>query len=187
MASACGFERGGGNVRDYVRSDDAASELGRACHLARRRDVSNGYFFRAETFFNIATKMPMTRELGVSGKAARSYLEMSHGEGFLEFLQSQVYAGMFLMDEPEAALSPQRQLTLLLHMHRMAMSGSQFLVVTHSPILLGLPGSSIVKFCEDGIEECSWEETESYQISKMFLDDRDAILRHLLKDEEEPG
>ena len=186
VASACGFQRSGGTMRDYKHSDNSASELGRACHVSRngRRPIDNGFFFRAETFFNIARGMPMTRDVGISGKAASTYLEMSHGEGFLEFLQSQQYAGLFLMDEPEAALSPQRQLTLLLHMHRMALSGSQFLIVTHSPILLGLPGSSILNFNESGIEECSWEDTESYQIMKMFLDSREAVLYHLLDSEE---
>ena len=89
-----------------------------------------------------------------------------------------------MFDEPEAALSPQRQLTLLMEIYRCAKSGSQFLIVTHSPILLGIPGADIYCFDDGAIHRCSYEETESYQVTEMFVNSREALLRRLLEEEE---
>lgn len=84
------------------------------------------------------------------------------------------------MDEPEAALSPQRQLTLLIEMSRMAARGSQFLVSSHSPILLGIPGAKILSFDMEPAREISYEQTESYQVTRMFLNNREGMIRRLL-------
>ena len=89
------------------------------------------------------------------------------------------------MDEPEAALSPQRQLTLLLHLVKMAEKGSQFIIVTHSPILLGTPDTDIISFDEGELHRISYEETESYQVTKLFLENREVMLRQLLQEETE--
>ena len=96
----------------------------------------------------------------------------SHGESFLEFILENDEKGLYFMDEPEAALSPQRQLTLLLHLVKMAEKGSQFIIVTHSPILLGTPDADIVSFDEGELHRISYEETESYQVTKLFLENR---------------
>ncbi len=85
-----------------------------------------------------------------------------------------------MLDEPEAALSPSRQLTLLYEMHQLAEHGSQLIVASHSPILLGLPGAQIVSFDGDRLQTITYEETESYQVTKLFIDDRDDLLRRLL-------
>lgn len=87
------------------------------------------------------------------------------------------------MDEPESALSTQRQLTLLEHMYRMANDGSQFIVATHSPILLGLPDAEILSFDENGVHPCDYEDTDSYQITRVFINHRESVLRHLPEDE----
>jgi predicted ATPase len=92
--------------------------------------------------------------------------------------------GIYLMDEPEAALSPQRQLTLLLHIIQMAEAGSQFIIVTHSPILLGIPDAEILEFSDAGICPCEYEETESYRITKLFIENRKRMLDRLLHDDE---
>lgn len=81
------------------------------------------------------------------------------------------------------ALSTQRQLTLLEHMYRMANDGSQFIVATHSPILLGLPDAEILSFDENGVHPCDYEDTDSYQITRVFINHRESVLRHLLEDE----
>ena len=109
--------------------------------------------------------------------------EMSHGEGFLEILLSHTGKGLYLMDEPESALSTQRQLTLLEHMYRMANDGSQFIIATHSPILLGLPDAEILSFDENGVHPCDYEDTDSYQITRVFINHRESLLRHLLGNE----
>ena len=90
--------------------------------------------------------------------------------------------GLYLLDEPEAALSPQRQLTLLVEIVRCAKEGSQFIIVTHSPILLGIPGAEILSFDEGKIHPCAYEETDSYQVTSMFINHREQILRRLLEE-----
>ena len=88
----------------------------------------------------------------------------------------------YFLDEPEAALSPQRQLTLLLEIYRCAKAGAQFFIVTHSPILLGMPDAVIYNFDDGPLHACLYEETESYQVTKMFLDNREQILGRLLSE-----
>jgi len=108
---------------------------------------------------------------------------MSHGESFLRFIQNYNGKGLYILDEPEAALSPQRQLTLMIHLMDMAKDGSQFIIVTHSPILLAMPEATILSFEDGGIREISYEETESYQITKMMIENREMFLSKLLNDE----
>ena len=86
-----------------------------------------------------------------------------------------------MLDEPEAALSPQRQLTLLLEIDRCVKEESQFIIVTHSPILLGIPGAEILSFDNGSVHPCSYEETDSYQVTEMFINNREQILRRLLE------
>ena len=106
---------------------------------------------------------------------------MSHGEAFLGFIQDRAKEnGLYFLDEPEAALSPSRQLTLLYEMHRLACHGSQFIVATHSPILLGLPGAQIVSFDGERLHEIAYEETDSYQVTEMFINGRERLLHELL-------
>ena len=88
--------------------------------------------------------------------------------------------GIYLMDEPEAALSPQRQLTLLLHIIQMAEAGSQFIIVTHSPILLGIPDAELLEFSDAGICPCEYEETGSYVITEAFINNRAMMLSKLI-------
>ena len=100
-------------------------------------------------------------------------------------MQDEAREGVYLMDEPETALSPQRQLTLMLHIHSMALEGSQFIIATHSPILLGMPEARILSFTEEGIRSIRYEETESYQITKLFLEQRESLLNKLFNGAED--
>ena len=109
------------------------------------------------------------------------YHRKSHGESFLALAQQELRPqGLYLLDEPEAALSPQRQMSLLVEIARCAAQGSQFIIASHSPILLAMPEAEILCFDADGVRPCTYEETDSYRITKMFLDDRKRILHHLL-------
>ena len=90
--------------------------------------------------------------------------------------------GLYFFDEPEAALSPQRQLSLLAEMYRCAQEGSQFFIATHSPILLAIPGAEILCFDDGAIHACEYEETGSYQVTKLFMDNRKLMLSQLLAD-----
>lgn len=180
IAAAYGFNPEGGtrNFRFSTYRDDdglaAATRLTRGLERAR-----TGYFFRAESFFNVATQATEYWGPGESSPYGNLH-KRSHGESFLDFFEAFDRAGLYLMDEPEAALSPQRQLVLLSHMAHMAQAGSQFIVATHSPILLGVPGARILSFDDGRIHEVAYEDTESYQVTELFINHRDRLLHELL-------
>ena len=139
-----------------------------------------GYFLRAESFYNVATQ---EEEYADMAHPSAKYHEKSHGESFLELAQNNLQAnGLYLFDEPEAALSPQRQLTLLMEIYKCAKKGAQFFIVTHSPILLGIPDADIYCFDDGSIHLCEYEETENYQITEMFINNRKILLDRLLTD-----
>lgn len=186
IATAYGFNPEGGTMNYRFSTYDDVSELSTAISFSRgfRRPASS-CFFRAESFFNVATKAEEYRdgdlkEAYYARYGGKSLHEQSHGESFLSYFLSFEGPGLYLMDEPEAALSPQRQLTLLIQLVRMAQTGSQFLIASHSPLLLGIPGTQILSFDEEHLHECSYEETESYQITEMFINHREALLNRLL-------
>ncbi len=176
IAVAYGFNPEGGTWNYRFSTYNDVSELQDAIRLVKGyRKRNSGYFFRAESFFNVATVTNLEYDDGTMP----DYHAQSHGESFLHFLQHESREGVYIMDEPEAALSPQRQLTLICHIHQMAIEGSQFLIATHSPILLGMKEAEILQFDETGIHKTVWEETESYQLTKLFLDNRERMLEHL--------
>ena len=184
IAIAYGFNPEGG-TRNYRFSTYAShSELSNAVRLSRGiRRAGWGYFLRAESFYNVATKEEEYSQ-GPGGRP-QHFHEKSHGESFLALVQDSFKPnGFYLLDEPEAALSPQRQLTLLMEIVRCVKEESQFIIVTHSPILLGLPGAEILSFDGGKIHPCSYEETDSYQVTSMFINHREQILRRLLEEEQ---
>ena len=177
IAVAWGFNPEGGTPNYDFSTYDDVSELGKTMTLIRGPyRPKGGYFFRAESFFNVATAAARLYNDG----SMEDYHAQSHGESFLSFLMGFDGQGIFIMDEPEAALSPQRQLSLLIHIHEMAAKGSQFIIATHSPILLGIPDADILAFTDAGIIPCRYEDTESYQITRMFIEDRERLLSKLL-------
>jgi len=122
----------------------------------------------------------------LEGMYDRPLEQQSHGQGFLDFFRSRLRPnGLYLLDEPEAALSPQRQLALMAEIRRCTDAGAQFLIATHAPVLLGFPGAEILSFDEGRIHPCAYEETESYQVTSMFLSHREALLKRLLAEEVE--
>lgn len=195
IASKAGFglEGGSKNInfktsQEYTYS--AATDLARQITLSWRQKHQNGYFFRAESFFNIANYIDyLAKECGgpekaFAGYGGKSLHEQSHGESFLAFFQNRLGdGGFFILDEPEAALSPQRQLALLTIINNMCkQSNAQFIIATHSPILLAYPNATIYS-CDSGIlTKISYEETEHYKITKNFLNNPELYLKHLFKD-----
>lgn len=189
IAVAYGFNPEGGTLNYRFSTFDDVSELCNAIRMTKgyKRPKSN-YFFRAESFFNLASKTEDYRddtpkEIYYAGYGGKSLHEQSHGESFLAYFQSFEKTGIYIMDEPEAALSPQRQLTLFMQIAKMAESGSQFIIASHSPILLGIPGADIVSFDNDKLHRCGYEDTESYQIMEMFMNNREALINQLLRSE----
>ena len=173
IAVEFGYNAEGGTRNYHFSTYNDISPLGNSITLVKGFSRPKfGYFFRAETFYNVATASMQNYE-------GDDYHSNSHGEGNLKFLAYDK-PGLYLMDEPEAALSPARQLALLKHIHDMAQKGAQFIIVTHSPILLGCPNAEILSFDEEKIAPCKYEDTLSYQITKRFLCDRQRMLEELL-------
>ena len=158
------------------------SELCEAMTISKGyRRPKFGYFLRAESFYNVATK-----EIDYSDDdhPSKGYHQKSHGESFLAIAQDYMGAdGVYIFDEPEAALSPQRQLTLLINIYRCAQEGAQFIIVSHSPILLGMPDAEIFSFDNGTIHPCQYEDTDSYVITKTFVNNRQHFLNQLLNEE----
>lgn len=187
IAVACGFNAEGGS-KDYNFSTyNSHSELCGAIKIMRGiKREKRGYFLRAESFYNVASKAEdyrdvTSKEYYYAQYGGKSLHEQSHGESFLALMQNNfVPDGLYILDEPEAALSPQRQLTLLIEIDRLAKQGSQFIIASHSPILLGLPGAEILSFDEEQIQPCRYEETESYQVMELFINNREYLLKRLL-------
>ncbi len=180
IAIASGFNPEGGTKNYNFSTYDSHSELCDAIRLVRGpRRAGWGYFLRAESFYNVASKEEEYSR--GPGGIPQHYHEKSHGESFLALVQNAFRPnGLYLLDEPEAALSPQRQLTLLMEIHRFAKEGAQFFIVSHSPILLGLPGARILSFDDGPVHPCGYEDTDSYQITSLFLNNREQFLYKLL-------
>lgn len=186
LAIACGFNPEGGSRNYSFSTYDSHSEPCRAVKVMRGyRRAQWGYFLRAESFYNVATK---EEEYADADHPSQRFHEKSHGESFLALAQTQLRPnGLYFLDEPEAALSPQRQLTLLAEIHRCAREGAQFFIVTHSPILMGIPGARILSFDEGAVHPCEYEDTDSYQVTEMFINHRRQILTKLLGEAQEAG
>lgn len=181
MAIAYGFNPEGGTKNYNFSTYDSHSELCDAMILSKSyRRPKWGYFLRAESFYNVATQEEEYAK-DPFGPPSEHYHEYSHGESFLKLTQKHLRPnGIYFLDEPEAALSPQRQLSLLMEIHRCAKQGAQFFIVTHSPILLGIPEAEILSFDDGQVHPCTYEETDSYRITEMFIHNREQILRQLL-------
>lgn len=181
LAVAYGFNPEGGTKNYSFSTYDSHSELYEAVQISKGyRKAKWGYFLRAESFYNVATK---EEEYADIYHPSEKYHEKSHGESFLALAQKQLRPnGIYLFDEPEAALSPQRQLTLLMEIYSCAKQGAQFIIVTHSPILLGLPNTQILSFDDGTVHSCEYEETESYKVTEMFINNREQLLSRLLSD-----
>jgi predicted ATPase len=182
LAVAAGFNEEGGskNFRFETVRRDEEGERPLFFHLTRSpRNPSDGYFLRAESFYNVATeidRLSVTR-----GYGGVSLHEQSHGEAFLALLLNRFLGdGLYILDEPEAALSPARQLALLARMHQLVQQGSQFLVATHSPIVMAYPHATIL-LLDDGLREVQYEETEHYLVMRDFLNHRKKMLEELMR------
>ena len=194
VALSLGFNAEGGSLGELNFSTRAShSELHQFIEPRPSR-IQYGFFLRAESFFNVATAIEQLDREGwaralprkaIDYFGGRSLHEQSHGESFLALFQHKLHGGMLvLLDEPEAALSPLRQMTLLTLLHRHVRNGAQFVIATHSPIVLAYPNAWIYQFGEGGVERVTYEETEHYRVYHDFLESPARSLRILLSDEE---
>jgi len=169
-----GFNPEGGSRNFNFCTRATHSELHEHIVLAKGTLLpKDGYFLRAESFYNVATE---TEKLQLA-----PLHDMSHGESFISLVTNRFSGnGLYILDEPEAALSPTRQMALLTRIHDLEKLNSQFIIATHSPILLSYPGAQIFVLTEDDIILTPYEETEHYILTKQFINNPEGMLRHLL-------
>ena len=186
IAVAFGFNAEGGTKNFDFSTHASHSELYEHLTLVKTRPPKDGFFLRAESFYNAASYIDeMDRGL-LESYGGVSLHKQSHGESFLSLIQNRFSGnGLYILDEPEAALSPMRLFTLIIEIDRLVKNNSQFIIATHSPILMSVPGAQIYKLSESGIEPVEYKETEHYQLTRQFLEDPERMLRYLLNSEDE--
>ncbi len=187
IAIAAGFNPEGGSLNFSFSTYDSHSALEEYITLVRGADrPKDGFFLRAETFYNLATHIEEMDQEGFGPKIIHSYggvslHEQSHGEAFFSTFTNRFSgSGLYILDEPEAALSPMRQLSMLAKIHELVQNRSQFIIATHSPIIMAYPHAKIIQLSRDGPEETTLEETGHYTLMKQFFTDKDRLLHHLL-------
>lgn len=167
IAECCGFNPEGGNRDHHFATFGDRSNLAKALRFSWMPKVKEGFFLRAESFYNFATYIERVSNLRAYG--GKSLHEQSHGESFLSLLVNRFEQGIYILDEPEAALSPQRQLSFLKIIHDLERPGhAQFLISTHSPIILSYPGAVLFSLDGDTLQEVTYSETEHYRVTRDF-------------------
>lgn len=183
LAEICGFNPEGGNRDHYREAREDRSELAQALRLSWMPKMTEGFFMRAESFYNFASYLDGVSDFTAYG--GRSLHHQSHGESFLALFQNRFEHGLYILDEPEAALSPQRQLAFLKIIHDLELPRhAQFLIASHSPILLAYPGATLYQFEEAGIREVAYRETEHYLITRDFLNSPERFLQYLFTEDD---
>lgn len=193
IAVAWGFNAEGGSKNSRFSTRASHSDLHDNLRLVKSmKRPRDGYFLRAESVFNVATDIermdaePAFSPPVIDSYGGRSLHEQSHGESFLAILLNRFGGnGLYILDEPEAALSPTRQLAMLRRIHQLVEENSQFIIATHSPIVMAYPGAKIYLLDRTGFTEVSYEDTEHYAITREFLNNPKRMLDMLLADDEE--
>ncbi|MBV8620828.1 MAG: AAA family ATPase [Curvibacter sp.] len=188
VAVSLGFNAEGGSRNFRFGTRGSHSELHEFLRVAKGfRRPRDGFFLRAESFFNVATEIEHLDEEPAFGPpvidsyGGRSLHEQSHGESFMALMTKRFGGqGLYLLDEPEAALSPQRQLAVLSRMHELILDDSQFIIATHSPILMAYPESLIYSCSKDGISPIAYQDTEHFKVTRDFLGNPEGMLRKLM-------
>lgn len=181
IAVAAGFNAEGGSRNFRFATRASHSPLHEHLRLVRSGvRPRDGYFLRAESFYNVATA---AEDYGVNQYyGGESLHAQSHGESFMALVLHRLKGnGLYFFDEPEAALSPTRQLSLMVAMQGLVERGSQFVIATHSPILLGYPEAQILQFGMGPITPVEYKETEHYVVTRAFLERPERMLRELMR------
>ncbi len=195
IAVACGFNPEGGTKNFNFATRQTHSALYRHLKVTRGyKRERDGFFLRAESFYNVATNIDdldveewngirITAPKVIASYGGSSLHAQSHGESFLALAMNRFGGrGLYLLDEPEAALSPAKLLSLLVRLHELEQMDSQFIIATHSPILMAYPDADVCLFDQDGIRLTDYRETEHYQLTRQFLNDPQRMLDILLAD-----
>jgi predicted ATPase len=179
LAWSVGFGAQGGNRDHKFEEDTDGHALGRALQLGWRQRTTDGFFLRAETFFQFSTYLESVGST-FSTYGGESFHAKSHGEAFLALFEHRFEDGLYLLDEPEAALSPQRQLAFLHILHQLtAPRIAQFIIATHSPMLLAFPGATVLSLDGGEVREVDYRETDHYRLMRDFLEAPERYFRYL--------
>lgn len=189
IAVSLGFNPEGGTKNFNFATDETHSGLFRHLRVSRSAYFKDGFFLRAESFYNVASNIdkldgePSFGPLLIDSYGGLSLHKQSHGESFLALVQNRFGGnGLYLLDEPEAALSPTRLMSLMIEMNELVKKNSQFIIATHSPILMAFPHAQVIVLTEDCIRTVPYKDTEHYMLTKQFLNDPEHMLKHLLAD-----
>lgn len=183
LATAYGFNPEGGSKNHRFRTKQTHSVLSEFIRYTRGVNRPNSEFFlRAESFYNLATNVDEIADKVFlkNNYGGKSLHEQSHGESFMSLFNNRFQEkGFYILDEPEAALSPQRQMSFLIRLNQLVKEHCQFIIATHSPIILSYPNSKIIQISENGLEHVDYEETEHYKLYKFFLNNKDYMMKNL--------
>jgi predicted ATPase len=189
IAVSLGFNAEGGSKNFRFATRRSHSVLHEYLRIVKGvKRPRDGYFLRAESFLNVATEIenldaePSFGPPVINSYGGRSLHEQSHGESFLALMLERFGGhGVYILDEPEAALSPRRQLSVLSRMHDLVLDGSQFIVATHSPILMAYPDACIYRCDQEGLTQIAYQDTDHFKITRDFLANPERMLRVLLE------
>ena len=186
IAVSYGFNAEGGSKNFRFSTNSTHSELNKHISIVKSSFAKDGYFLRAESLYNLATNIeqldsvisfdpPITEAYG-----GTSLHKQSHGESFLSIIQNRFFGnGLYILDEPEAALSPTGILSLMIEINNLVKKNSQFIIATHSPILMTFPDANLLEFSDKGIKQVSYKETEHFDLTKRFLNNPEKMHRYL--------
>ena len=187
IAVAFGFNPEGGSKNFSFSTRNSHSDLWQHLTISKTQFPKDKYFLRAESFYNVATyideldEQPAGSPRVIEGYGGVSLHKQSHGESFMALVQNRFFGnGIYILDEPEAALSPGRILTLIAQINALVKDNSQFIIATHSPILLAFPHAEIFEFSDTGIKSIRYEDCEHYKITRSFLENPERTLKYLL-------
>ena len=184
IAVAMGLNPEGGNKNTTFATEKTHSTLGDYLKTIKSfKKPRDYYFLRAESFYNVATYMDNLVPPPIQGYGGKSLHKQSHGESFMATISNKLRGnGLYLMDEPEAALSPKKQMSAISVIHELVEKNSQLIIATHSPILLAYPRAKIYHFSEYGIHETRYEETEHFEVTKNFLNRHELMMKILMEE-----
>lgn len=188
IAVAMGFNPEGGTKNFNFATMESHSDLHTYMTMSRGfQRLRDGFFLRAESFYNVASNIdeldsePRGGAPIISSYGGVSLHKQSHGESFMALVENRFYGnGLYILDEPEAALSPMRQMRLMYLIKELEKKNSQFIISTHSPILMTYPGAEVLEISDEGIKSVDYKETEHYMITKRFMDAPEKIIKELL-------
>lgn len=186
IAALSGYDEAGGGkghrpVDHSTAIDKSGAELTDVLRAGWLPKVTDGWFFKAESFFSVA------RYLDDAGSPTADFLSWSHGEGFVRFFEERMSRqGIYFMDEPESALSPKRQLELLRILNRIQeQANSQVIIATHSPILMALPKARVLEVTRHGIREIDYRDTQHFKLYQSFIVDPEEFIAEAIRDEDQ--